>query len=95
MVSLAATTDTTTPTAGGHVSRRKKRSRWATDDDDKTFIPGMPTVIPQNLDKKQEEQYLRKHNSNCRSNNNIGEQPDTKKCNFDNSKSKSLVSEKA
>lgn len=40
--------------------RRKKRaSRWGRDEKEKTFIPGMPTVIPMGLSKVQEEQYLR------------------------------------
>ena len=44
----------------GHLERRKKRrSRWATDETvDKTIIPGMPTVLPSNLNKEQERQYI-------------------------------------
>ena len=38
--------------------KKKKKSRWNTEDDDKTIIPGMPTAIPQNLSKEQEEQYI-------------------------------------
>ena len=48
---------------GDHVSRsrkKKKRSRWGAVEEDKIFIPGMPTILPSNLDKSQEEQYLRK-----------------------------------
>ena len=41
--------------------RRKRKSRWGTDDyTDKLFIPGMPTILPGNLSKEQEEAYLRK-----------------------------------
>lgn len=40
--------------------KRRKKSRWGGGDFEKTFIPGMPTSIPQNLTKDQEEMYLRK-----------------------------------
>ena len=40
--------------------KRKRKSRWAGNDDDKTFIPGMPTMMPQGLSKDQETAYLRK-----------------------------------
>ena len=41
--------------------RRKRKSRWGGDDNtDKTFIPGMPTMMPQGLNTEQEEAYLRK-----------------------------------
>lgn len=42
---------------------RKRRSRWGGDDKEKTFIPGMPTVLPANLTKEQEEAYLGKYSS--------------------------------
>jgi len=38
--------------------KKKKRSRWGVDEKEKTFIPGMPTVLPANLTKDQEEAYL-------------------------------------
>ncbi|XP_070185491.1 splicing factor 1-like isoform X2 [Littorina saxatilis] len=38
--------------------KKKKRSRWNTEIDDKTVIPGMPTTIPPNLSKEQEKQYI-------------------------------------
>ncbi|XP_064629160.1 uncharacterized protein LOC135488440 [Lineus longissimus] len=38
--------------------KKKRKSRWAHDEQDKTFIPGMPTVLPQNLSGDQERQYL-------------------------------------
>lgn len=40
--------------------KRKKKSRWATTSDgtDKTFIPGMPTILPSNLNPDQQEAYL-------------------------------------
>ncbi|KAL0275018.1 UNVERIFIED_CONTAM: hypothetical protein PYX00_003009 [Menopon gallinae] len=37
---------------------KRKKSRWGAPDADKTFIPGMPTVLPTNLTKEQEEGYL-------------------------------------
>uniref|UniRef100_T1JNQ7 Branchpoint-bridging protein n=1 Tax=Strigamia maritima TaxID=126957 RepID=T1JNQ7_STRMM len=39
-------------------SKKKRRSRWGGDEKDKTFIPGMPTVLPGNLSKDQEKAYL-------------------------------------
>lgn len=38
--------------------RKKRRSRWGGDDKDKVFIPGMPTVLPNNLSGNQERAYL-------------------------------------
>ena len=38
--------------------KRRRKSRWAGGDDDKTFIPGMPTMMPPGLTKEQEEAYL-------------------------------------
>ncbi len=41
--------------------RKKRKSRWGGDEGgEKTFIPGMPTMMPQGLSKDQEEAYLRK-----------------------------------
>jgi hypothetical protein len=41
--------------------KRKRKSRWGAEDiSEKLFIPGMPTVLPANLSKEQEEAYLRK-----------------------------------
>jgi hypothetical protein len=39
---------------------KRRRSRWGGDEKEKTFIPGMPTVLPTNLSKEQEEAYLGK-----------------------------------
>ncbi len=40
--------------------KRKRKSRWGTADiSEKLFIPGMPTVLPGNLTKEQEDAYLR------------------------------------
>ncbi|BFZ03766.1 hypothetical protein BsWGS_06805 [Bradybaena similaris] len=39
-------------------SKRKRRSRWSTNPEDKTVIPGMPTVIPSNLTESQQRQYV-------------------------------------
>ena len=42
--------------------RKKRKSRWGgADGTEKTFIPGMPTMMPQGLNKDQEEAYLRKY----------------------------------
>jgi len=38
--------------------KKKKRSRWGAESIDKTFIPGMPTVVPMGLNNDQEKQYL-------------------------------------
>ncbi|XP_055677429.1 splicing factor 1 [Lutzomyia longipalpis] len=38
--------------------RRKRKSRWAGGDHDKTFIPGMPTILPASLSADQQEAYL-------------------------------------
>ena len=43
-------------TEGGR--KRKKRSRWNLEETEKTVIPGMPTTIPPNLSKDQEQQYI-------------------------------------
>merc|ERR1719461_1709112 len=37
--------------------RKKRKSRW-TDESSKTFIPGLPTMIPAGMTKDQEEAYL-------------------------------------
>lgn len=38
---------------------RRRRTRWTGSEHDKTFIPGLPTVLPSTLTREQEEQYLR------------------------------------
>ena len=38
--------------------KRRRKSRWLGTEEDKTFIPGMPTMIPSGLNKDQEEAYL-------------------------------------
>ncbi|XP_052866411.1 splicing factor 1-like [Anopheles cruzii] len=38
--------------------KRRKKSRWAGGDQEKTFIPGMPTIIPPTLTPNQQEAYL-------------------------------------
>ena len=40
--------------------KKRKRSRW-TADDEKTCIPGMPTIIPGNMTQHQEKAYLSKN----------------------------------
>lgn len=40
--------------------KKKKRSRWGGSEHEKIFIPGMPTILPPNLGKEQEQAYLRK-----------------------------------
>lgn len=37
---------------------KKKKSRWGGTENDKTFIPGMPTILPASLDSHQQEAYL-------------------------------------
>jgi len=37
--------------------KKKRKSRW-TDESMKTFIPGLPTMIPTGMSKEQEEAYL-------------------------------------
>ncbi|XP_059476191.1 splicing factor 1-like [Neocloeon triangulifer] len=37
---------------------RRKKSRWGGGEFEKTFIPGMPTILPSNLSKSQEKAYL-------------------------------------
>lgn len=42
-------------------TKRKKKSRWASTNDateGKTCIPGMPTILPSNLNPDQQEAYL-------------------------------------
>lgn len=43
-----------------YAARKKRRSRWGGSEHDKIFIPGMPTILPMNLNKDQEQAYLRK-----------------------------------
>uniref|UniRef100_A0A182JAJ5 Branchpoint-bridging protein n=2 Tax=Anopheles atroparvus TaxID=41427 RepID=A0A182JAJ5_ANOAO len=43
---------------GEAARKRKRKSRWAGGDHDKTFIPGMPTVLPSTLTPDQQEAYL-------------------------------------
>lgn len=42
-------------------SKKKRRSRWGGSEHEKIFIPGMPTILPSNLNKDQEQAYLRKY----------------------------------
>lgn len=39
-------------------SKKRKKSRWDGSIHDKIYIPGMPTTLPSNLDKNQEQAYL-------------------------------------
>lgn len=41
--------------------KRKRRSRWGGGEHEKIFIPGMPTILPANLNKDQEQAYLCKY----------------------------------
>lgn len=41
----------------GERRERKRKSRWSTA---KAFVPGMPTILPSNIDDAQRESYLRK-----------------------------------
>ncbi len=43
--------------------RKKKRaSRWAANESEKAFIPGIPTMMPSNMTQDQEKAYLSKLN---------------------------------
>lgn len=52
--------------------QRKKKSRWGGSENDKTFIPGMPTVLPSHLDSQQTDAYLGSYNTHvyCSFNSN-------------------------
>ena len=43
--------------------KKKRSSRWSSEQTDKAFIPGMPTIIPSNMSKEQEKAYLSKKSS--------------------------------
>lgn len=47
--------------------KRKRKSRWASSNDgnEKTFIPGMPTILPSNLNPDQQEAYLGNYQFDC------------------------------
>lgn len=48
-------------TSDGTERKRKKKSRWASTNDatdGKICIPGMPTILPSNLNADQQEAYL-------------------------------------
>ena len=45
------------PSMSREERKKKRKSRW-TDESAKTFIPGLPTMIPTGLTKEQEEAYL-------------------------------------
>jgi len=52
---------------GGTERKKKRRSRWGADESqEKTVIPGMPTILPCNLSKEQEQQYLCKLDLSCK-----------------------------
>lgn len=56
-----------TSNSGGD-KKRKKKSRWASSNDgnDKTFILGMPTILPSNLNPDQQEAYLGNYRNSVR-----------------------------
>jgi len=43
--------------SGGNERKRKRKSRWGTEDK-RTFIPGMPTTMPPNLSPDQQRAYI-------------------------------------
>ncbi|KAH9281449.1 Splicing factor 1 [Echinococcus granulosus] len=49
---------TNDPSAWAIVRPRKRRSRWSNANDDKTYVPGMPTQLPPNLTPAQEKMYI-------------------------------------
>ncbi|VDO01396.1 unnamed protein product [Rodentolepis nana] len=46
------------PNAWALARPRKRRSRWSKADEDKTYVPGMPTQLPPNLTAEQEKMYI-------------------------------------
>ena len=44
--------------SGPDTKKKKRRSRWADNEVEKSIMSGLPTTIPQGLTKEQEEQYL-------------------------------------
>ncbi|VDK74141.1 unnamed protein product [Anisakis simplex] len=53
----ASTEHTQSPaTDSEHAERRARKSRWSTT---KSFVPGMPTILPSNLSDDQRQAYLR------------------------------------
>lgn len=46
------------PNAWALARPRKRRSRWSKADEDKTYVPGMPTQLPPNLTPDQEKMYI-------------------------------------
>lgn len=47
--------------SGDGTRKRKKKSRWAGTDNEKIFIPGMPTILPAGMTQDQQEAYLGKY----------------------------------
>lgn len=41
----------------GQSEKKPRKSRWSTN---KSFVPGMPTILPSNLSDDQRQAYLRK-----------------------------------
>ncbi|KAM7538556.1 hypothetical protein Aperf_G00000047503 [Anoplocephala perfoliata] len=46
------------PNAWAIARPRKRRSRWSNANEDKTYVPGMPTQLPPNLTPDQEKMYI-------------------------------------
>lgn len=56
---LGAPSPADRPALGADFPRKRKRSRWNQDSlEQKTVIPGMPTVIPPGLTREQERAYI-------------------------------------
>ncbi|XP_059613140.1 splicing factor 1 [Phlebotomus argentipes] len=58
MMSGNNSNDSTPGLSASDERKRKRKSRWAGGDHDKTFIPGMPTILPPTLSADQQEAYL-------------------------------------
>lgn len=58
MLSGNNSNDSTSGLSAAEERKRKRKSRWAGGDHDKTFIPGMPTILPATLSADQQEAYL-------------------------------------
>ncbi|KHN82848.1 Peptidyl-prolyl cis-trans isomerase E [Toxocara canis] len=54
---VGAAAETASPNSAEHSEKKARKSRWSTT---KSFVPGMPTILPSNLSDDQRQAYLRK-----------------------------------
>jgi len=45
--------------------KRKRRSRWMGSENEKAVIPGMPTILPSDLNESQREAYIGRQLIHC------------------------------